>query len=52
MTPTQRGLTVDRMTTYHGWAGFHYRRGRIRSVLLACVMGVTFAVILFFGASA
>jgi hypothetical protein len=38
MTPTQRGLTVDRMTTDHGIAGWHYKRSRAVDVLFTVVL--------------
>lgn len=49
MSPTQRGITIDRMTTDPGWAGWHYKREGIGSVLLACAIGVVLAAVLFFG---
>ena len=44
------GRTVDRMSTDHGWAAWHYpaERNGWAGIALACAIGVAFAAVLFF----
>jgi len=53
MSPTQRGITIDRMTTDPGWAGWKYESPRMtsadRALLFLAAVTLVICGLIWFG---